>query len=36
MNGMTRVVLIRHGESASNAGGWLSGQDTCGGLTTLG
>lgn len=32
----TRLVLIRHGESASNAGGWLSGQDTCGGLTTLG
>lgn len=34
--GPTRVVLIRHGESASNAGGWLSGQDTCGGLTDLG
>lgn len=33
---MTRVVLIRHGESASNAGGWLSGQDSCGGLTDLG
>lgn len=32
----TRLVLIRHGESASNAGGWLSGQDTCGGLTELG
>ena len=32
----TRIVLIRHGESASNAGGWLSGQDTCGGLTDLG
>jgi probable phosphoglycerate mutase len=32
----TRIVLIRHGESASNAGGWLSGQDTCGGLTELG
>ncbi|MEL6893419.1 MAG: histidine phosphatase family protein [Actinomycetota bacterium] len=32
----TRLVLIRHGESASNAGGWLSGQDTCGGLTKLG
>lgn len=31
-----RVVLIRHGQSASNAGGWLSGQDTCGGLTDLG
>jgi len=31
-----RVVLIRHGESASNAGGWLSGQETCGGLTDLG
>ena len=34
--GPTRIVLIRHGESASNAGGWLSGQDTCGGLTDLG
>lgn len=33
---VTRMVLIRHGESASNAGGWLSGQDTCGGLTDLG
>lgn len=32
----TRLVLIRHGESASNAGGWLSGQETCGGLTDLG
>lgn len=32
----SRIVLIRHGESASNAGGWLSGQDTCGGLTDLG
>lgn len=33
---MTRLVLIRHGESASNAGGWLSGQNTCGGLTATG
>lgn len=33
---ITRIVLIRHGESASNAGGWLSGQDTCGGLTATG
>jgi probable phosphoglycerate mutase len=33
---VTRVVLIRHGESASNAGGWLSGQETCGGLTSTG
>lgn len=32
----TRIVLIRHGESASNAGGWLSGQETCGGLTDRG
>jgi 2,3-bisphosphoglycerate-dependent phosphoglycerate mutase len=31
-----RIVLIRHGESASNAEGWLSGQDTCGGLTAVG
>ncbi|MFT6291408.1 MAG: putative phosphoglycerate mutase [Ilumatobacter sp.] len=40
MNGSTpdhaRLVLIRHGQSASNAGGWLSGQETCGGLTDLG
>lgn len=36
LDGVTRVVLIRHGESASNAGGWLSGQDSCGGLTDLG
>lgn len=35
-NAVTRLVLIRHGESASNAGGWLSGQDTCGGLTATG
>ncbi|MFK7919390.1 MAG: histidine phosphatase family protein [Ilumatobacter sp.] len=33
---IARIVLIRHGESASNAGGWLSGQETCGGLTELG
>lgn len=33
---VTRMVLIRHGESASNAGGWLSGQESCGGLTDLG
>ena len=33
---LTRIVLIRHGESASNAGRWISGQDTCGGLTDLG
>ncbi len=33
---LARIILIRHGESASNAGGWLSGQDTCGGLTDLG
>ena len=32
----TRLVLIRHGESASNAGRWISGQDSCGGLTPLG
>lgn len=32
----TRIVLIRHGESASNAGGWISGLETCGGLTDLG
>ena len=33
---LARIVLIRHGESASNAGGWLSGQESCGGLTDLG
>lgn len=33
---VARIVLIRHGESASNAGGWLSGQESCGGLTALG
>lgn len=33
---LTRVVLIRHGESASNAGRWISGQESCGGLTELG
>ncbi len=33
---VTRIVLIRHGESASNAGRWISGLDTCGGLTDLG
>lgn len=32
----TSLVLIRHGESASNAGAWLSGQSTCGGLSDLG
>lgn len=36
MSDVTRMILIRHGQSASNAGGWLSGQDTCGGLTDLG
>ena len=36
MSDVTRMILIRHGESASNAGGWLSGQDSCGGLTDLG
>ncbi len=33
---MTRIILIRHGQSASNAEGWLSGQESCGGLTNLG
>jgi 2,3-bisphosphoglycerate-dependent phosphoglycerate mutase len=31
-----RIVMIRHGESASNAAGWLSGQESCGGLTQVG
>ena len=30
------MILIRHGQSASNAEGWLSGQESCGGLTDLG
>lgn len=33
---MTRIILIRHGQSTSNAEGWLSGQESCGGLTNLG
>lgn len=33
---VTRMILIRHGQSASNAEGWLSGQESCGGLTDLG
>lgn len=32
----TRLVLIRHGQSQSNLGQWLSGQATCGGLTDKG
>jgi probable phosphoglycerate mutase len=32
----TRLVLIRHGESASQVGGFVSGHDTCGGLSELG
>ena len=32
----TRLIFIRHGESASNAGGWISGHATCGGLTERG
>lgn len=33
---VTRMILIRHGQSVSNAEGWLSGQNICGGLTDLG
>lgn len=36
MSDITRMILIRHGQSASNAEGWLSGQESCGGLTDLG
>jgi len=36
MSEVTRIILIRHGQSASNAEGWLSGQESCGGLTPLG
>jgi broad specificity phosphatase PhoE len=32
----TRLVLIRHGESVSQVEGFLSGHDTCGGLSDLG
>ena len=32
----TRLLLIRHGESRSNAEAWLSGVSTCGGLSELG
>jgi len=32
----TRLLFIRHGESQSNAGRWISGHNTCGGLTDLG
>jgi probable phosphoglycerate mutase len=32
----TTLVLVRHGESASNAGAWISSIATCGGLTDLG
>jgi probable phosphoglycerate mutase len=35
-NGISRIVLIRHGESHSNANGWISGQDSCKGLTEVG
>lgn len=33
---ITRLILVRHGESRSNAEGWISGNDTCGGLTDNG
>jgi probable phosphoglycerate mutase len=32
----TTLILVRHGESASNAGAWISSVATCGGLTDLG
>lgn len=33
---VTRLVFVRHGESTSNLEGWLSGIETCGGLTEKG
>lgn len=35
-NEISKIVLIRHGESHSNAHGWISGQDSCKGLTAGG
>lgn len=32
----SRLVLVRHGESRSNRELWISGQETCGGLTDRG
>ena len=32
----SQLVLIRHGESQSNRGHWISSQSTCGGLTDKG
>lgn len=32
----TRLVLVRHGESAAQAGGYLAGHDGCRGLSDLG
>ncbi len=32
----TRLVLVRHGESAAQAGGFLAGHDACTGLSDLG
>lgn len=33
---VTRLVLVRHGESAAQAGGYLAGHDGCRGLSDLG
>ena len=35
-DGETRLVLIRHGESVAQVDGFLSGHDTCRGLSALG
>lgn len=35
-NEQTTLVLIRHGESAAQTGGFVSGHDTCRGLSPLG
>jgi len=32
----TNVIIVRHGESAAQVGGILSGHDTCRGLSDLG
>jgi probable phosphoglycerate mutase len=36
LSDQTRLLLIRHGESRSEAEGWISGPATCGGLTERG
>ncbi|WP_436794883.1 histidine phosphatase family protein [Actinospongicola halichondriae] len=33
---LTRLILVRHGESAAQAGGFLAGHEACSGLSDLG